>query len=600
MHSKRASYLPIASIVVAIIILAAVVGLISFRDIDRGRRQVDDVLDRQARLAVASVGAIVRSSLLAPQGVPSRLPDVFAEAAADEEVSHLAILDRDGKIIVHSSPDEVGRFWTGGSLPEPRPPGRGLNRRILLDEGRTIHEYVAALPLRPRHPRGPGGRRIPHRLRDFELPLDRLSEFLGRDITSPEDVQLFVVVGLDSTDLYDAFLASRQHTLLLSAVLLLVGGAAIYFLFLISHYRSVRSALANMRSYTTNVIESMGSGLVSIDADARVVTINSRARSLLGLPSGDVSGRALNQVLRFESDADAAAVQAVLNGTSDSLESEVAISTPDASIPVALAASSLRDEDGARSGTVLLFQDLREIEALKAEVEREKHLASLGRLAAGVAHEVRNPLSSLKGFAQFLRSRFTPGSREERYADIMIEEVERLDRVVQELLDFAKPVTPDRKPSGANEIVDEALALVSDDASFRRVEIVTKLGENLPAVFVDPLQIRQVLLNVLLNGFEAMPEGGTLTIETRAGVGDDADSTVTVTVTDTGQGMSEDEVGKLYEPFYTTKQQGTGLGLTIVARVLEQNGGSISASSVPGSGSAFVLRLPTAGGATSA
>jgi signal transduction histidine kinase len=174
--------------------------------------------------------------------------------------------------------------------------------------------------------------------------------------------------------------------------------------------------------------------------------------------------------------------------------------------------------------------------------------------------------------------------------------VERLDRVVQELLDFAKPVTPARKPSDANEIVQEALALVSDDASFRRIELVSTLPDGLPAVLVDPLQIRQALLNVLLNGFEAMPEGGRLTVETRGGLRDGADSFVTVTVTDTGEGMNEDEVGKLYEPFYTTKQHGTGLGLTIVARVLGQNGGSISASSVPGTGSSFVLRLPIAGG----
>jgi two-component system sensor histidine kinase HydH len=204
-------------------------------------------------------------------------------------------------------------------------------------------------------------------------------------------------------------------------------------------------------------------------------------------------------------------------------------------------------------------------------------------------------LSSLKGFAQFFRTKFEPGSEEERYSDIMIEEVERLDRVVQELLDFARPVTPDRKPIPPNAIIEEALALVSEDAQFKRVTIEKRLLEGLPDVLVDPMQMRQALLNVLLNAIEAMSDGGTLTIE--AAVTDSADGppTVTLSVTDTGVGMSAEEVGKLFEPFYTTKPRGTGLGMTVVSRVVEQNGGRVGVRSAPGEGTTFSLVLPVAG-----
>ena len=238
----------------------------------------------------------------------------------------------------------------------------------------------------------------------------------------------------------------------------------------------------------------------------------------------------------------------------------------------------------------MLFQDLREIEALKEEVERERHLAALGRLAAGVAHEVRNPLSSLKGFAQFLRSKFNPGSKEERYSDIMIEEVERLDRVVQELLDFAKPVTAERKASDANSIVDDALSLVAEDAAFRNVEIVSDLAAELPDVMVDGRQLRQVLLNVLLNGIEAMRDGGRLTVRTRLRANENPP--VAIEISDTGVGMSEDEMDKLFEPFYTTKPEGTGLGLTIVSRLIEQNRGRLGVQSVRGEGTTFTISLP--------
>jgi two-component system sensor histidine kinase HydH len=354
-----------------------------------------------------------------------------------------------------------------------------------------------------------------------------------------------------------------------------------------------------MRSYTTNVIESMASGLVSTDADGRVVTVNSRARRLLSLGDADVSGRDIADVLALEPDLERAGVGPVIRGAKGMTETETVILVSGEPMPVALSASSLRDEEGGRAGTVVLFQDLTEVEALKEEVERARHLASLGRLAAGVAHEVRNPLSSLKGFAQLLRSRFRPGSDEERYADTMIEEVERLDRVVQELLDFAKPVTPDRTPSSLNAIVEEALGLVSDDAAFRKIDIEKRLADGLPDALVDPFQVRQALLNIFLNGIEAMAGGGVLTIETARIAEPDAAPAVEVRVADTGQGMSPDEIERLFEPFYTTKPRGTGLGLTITARLVEQNGGQVTVSSEKGVGSTFVVRLPAVDGRSS-
>jgi two-component system sensor histidine kinase HydH len=422
----------------------------------------------------------------------------------------------------------------------------------------------------------------------------RLSDLLGRPVDPEGTVELLAVVGLDPSELESGFLVARNHTIMLSALLLLVGAAGIYFLFAAAHYRSVRTALENMRSYTANIIESMPSGLVSVGPGGEVVTVNSRARNLLSL-TDDARGKKLGDVLAVEPPEERAAVDDVVAGRAGVLETETRIRAGGVSIPVALSASPLRDEDGACAGAVLLFQDLRELEAPKEAVEREKHLASLGRLAAGVAHEVRNPLSSLKGFAQLFRSKFQPGSQEERHADIMIEEVERLDRVVEELLDFARPVHPERRPSDANVIVRESVSLVAEDASYRGIAIETKLGDGLPPVLVDPLQIRQALLNLLLNGIDAAGESGRVTVATAVSAAQSGTPHVAISVMDTGAGLGADEISKLFEPFYTTKPNGTGLGLTIVSRILEQNGGHIGVASVKGRGSTFTLRLPIAG-----
>jgi two-component system sensor histidine kinase HydH len=593
---KRATYFPIASIVVGIIILAAAVGLVSFRDIARGRQQVADVLSHQATAIVRLLWSDLRVQLGAPDWQRSRVDLVLEHFGSREEIAYLAVLDSEGRILFHSDPDRVGGMWPREMPRSPGPPGQSAGGRLLTVGGRSVYELAAILEIDPAEaprPMRPGmGRRMSRRVFDAPTVLERLSELLGRPIEFGEIVPLVFVVGLDATDFESAFLASRNHTLMLSVVLLVVGGVAIYFLFVLAHYRSARTALANMRSYTTNVIESMASGLVSTDAHGRVVTVNSRARLLLGLGDADVSGKDIADVLTLEPDIERAGVGPVVRGARDVAEAETRILIDGTPTPVALSASSLRDEEGGRAGAVVLFQDLTEIEALKEEVERARHLASLGRLAAGVAHEVRNPLSSLKGFAQLLRSRFRPGSDEERYADIMIEEVERLDRVVQELLDFAKPVTPDRKPSSLNAIVEEALGLVVDDAGYRRVSIERRLGEGLPRVLVDPFQIRQALLNIFLNAVEAMPDGGTLTVETAASSYPGKPQSVTVSVADTGHGMTKDEIERLFEPFYTTKPRGTGLGLTIVARLIEQNGGHITVTSERGGGSTFTVRLP--------
>jgi two-component system sensor histidine kinase HydH len=628
MRSKRATYLPITSIVIGIILLAFAVAFVSYRDIGRGREQLSEILWYQARGVLSFTAADLRAELMSPAWRPTRIHTFFEEVTATHPgIAYLALLDNDGRIMVHSDSVEVGQRLPdadvmtdvlgspGGVRRIGLPGGHGptgvrvdiaVGTRIVETDGRRVYEYRVAIGLPPpvaadyrirqlgRGRMGPSGHFAPVTPAGPELIRTRLEELLGRPIDPTQPVPITAVVGLDATDLEAAFHSSRNYTLMLAGVLLLVGGAAIYFLFMIATYRSTRTALENMRSYTSNVIESMTSGLVSLDADGHVATVNAGARAILGLGSEDVDGADVDDVVRLELAADRREVNRVLTGEREALETETRVVGKEGSVPVALSASSLRDEEGRRAGTVLLFQDLREIEELKEAVERERHLASLGRLAAGVAHEIRNPLSALKGFAQFFRTKFKPGSEEERYSDIMIEEVERLDRVVQELLDFARPVTPDRKPTPPNTIIEEALALVSEDAQFRRVAIEKKLLEGLPDVMVDPMQMRQAVLNVLLNAIEAMSEGGTLTIETAGADPADGPSAVTLSVTDTGVGMSAEEVGKLFEPFYTTKPSGTGLGMTVVSRVVEQNGGRIGVRSALGEGTTFSLILPVA------
>jgi len=624
MPSRRASYLPITTVVVTIVVLAAVVGIISYRDIERGRAYVREVLQHQAAGLLMTIGVDIRAELVSQEWRPGQIAAFFEEVvAAREGLEYIAVLDGDGKVLIHSDREQVGAFWPNldellADVERPRtdprrrprlrsPWGGGepaFGSRTVTSEGRRTNEYAFAVELPSISEQRDWLRRqtAQHLRHGVDRPpavdegalATRLSDLLGRPIDLGSRYRLVIVVGLDPTDLEAGAHASRNYTIMLAGILLLVGAVAIYFLAATAHHRSTRTALENMRSYTKNIIESMTTALVSADPDGAIATVNPGACSLLDVPESGLVGRGFRDVVRLTPASESAAVGRVVAGDAAKHEAEARLVVGDREVPVAVSASLLRDEEGNRSGAVVLLQDLSELEALQEAVERERHLAALGRLAAGVAHEVRNPLSSLKGFAQFFRSKFRPGSEEERYSDIMIEEVERLDRVVQELLDFAKPTSPDRTLSDPNDLVEQALALIAEDAQFRDVTIERRFAPDLPQVFVDPLQVRQALLNLFLNGIEAMEGGGTLTLETAVTRGGQDAPSVSVGISDTGEGMTPDEIAKLFEPFYTTKPKGTGLGLTIVSRILEQNGGQITVTSASGEGTTFTVRLPIA------
>jgi two-component system sensor histidine kinase HydH len=264
-------------------------------------------------------------------------------------------------------------------------------------------------------------------------------------------------------------------------------------------------------------------------------------------------------------------------------------------IPLSLSAAPLRDENGQEMGSVLLIKDLREIRDLQEKVHRSERLASLGRLAAGVAHEIRNPLSSIKGFAQYFVKRFSGQQEEQGYASVMVKEVDRLNHVITDLLDFAGSKEPNREPQSLETIADQALKLLAPDLDARKVAVVREYEPNLPAVPVDRDRISQVFINLLLNALESMEAGG----EIRIGLHRCAPpSAVEISVADTGAGIPEGDLEKVFEPFFSRKRKGTGLGLAIVHQIVESHRGEIRAESRPEKGTVFLIRLPLDGEGT--
>ncbi|MCE9763032.1 MULTISPECIES: two-component system sensor histidine kinase ZraS [Citrobacter] len=231
----------------------------------------------------------------------------------------------------------------------------------------------------------------------------------------------------------------------------------------------------------------------------------------------------------------------------------------------------------------------RSYKELQDAMKRKEKLLALGHLAAGVAHEIRNPLSSIKGLAKYFAERTPAGGESHELAQVMAKEADRLNRVVSELLELVKPAHLTLQQVDLNEVITHSLHLVSQDAASREIQLRFSANSTLPAIQADPDRLTQVLLNLYLNAIHAIGRQGTITVEANESSGE----RVKIVVTDTGKGIAAEQLEAIFTPYFTTKADGTGLGLAVVQNIIEQHGGTIQVASVEGKGATFTLWLPT-------
>jgi two-component system sensor histidine kinase HydH len=212
----------------------------------------------------------------------------------------------------------------------------------------------------------------------------------------------------------------------------------------------------------------------------------------------------------------------------------------------------------------------------------------MGGLAAGVAHEVRNPLSSIKALATFFAGQFEDGSETNQAAKVMVQEVDRLNRVITELLEFSRPTDLKRQSSDIGLLISRSIQLVQQDLANKNIDFKVHTENDPCAVLVDPDRLNQCLLNLYLNAIQAMESGGTLTVKCTV---DETDNVI-ILVSDTGRGIPSEHLKKIFDPYFTTKNKGTGLGLAIVHKIIEAHGGHIEVDSTIDEGTSFLIRIP--------
>jgi two-component system sensor histidine kinase AtoS len=252
-----------------------------------------------------------------------------------------------------------------------------------------------------------------------------------------------------------------------------------------------------------------------------------------------------------------------------------------------LSVSQLSDHAGEVLGLVAIFEDVTKQVEMEKEMQRIAELAATGQLAASIAHELRNPLSSIKGAAQYLRNEYDDHAAVREFLDIIIDEVNVLNGITTEFLDYARPTRLNLSESDVNDLLFRTLQFMQLEIDKQNVNVTEEMSYNVPLITADARQLEQVFRNLFLNAIQAMPEGGNLTISTspvREGV--------KVVIADSGVGIPEDKMGQIFVPFFTTKTKGTGLGLAIVEKIIVNHGGKINVASHPGLGTTFEIILP--------
>jgi two-component system sensor histidine kinase HydH len=240
-------------------------------------------------------------------------------------------------------------------------------------------------------------------------------------------------------------------------------------------------------------------------------------------------------------------------------------------------------------GKVLLISDVTEIKSLEQRMRESERLAAIGRMAGGVAHEVRNPLSSIKGLALLLKNKFPTGSKEQTTADLLIQETERMNRTITEMLSFTRPSALKLAPVDLANLLRRSLELVKAEAADNRIAIELDVQPGLEPILGDVDRLQQVVMNVVLNALQAMEYGGALTVK----LSNSADRRgVELRISDTGVGVSPELLSQVFYPYFTTKPSGTGIGLAISQKIVADHGGTIDMESEPGKGTTVIIQLP--------
>lgn len=355
----------------------------------------------------------------------------------------------------------------------------------------------------------------------------------------------------------------------------------------ISHsVNTLAETLRETQTLNDLIIENAADGVIAVDKQGCVTTMNPAAEQITGYPSHELLGRPYSNIF-VDTGFYSPVLETLQQGTGH-VALEISFPARERTIELSVTTSQIHNAQGELIGALVIFSDLtarKEIQRRQAQTER---LATLGELMAGVAHEVRNPLTAIKGYAQILKLQDAEPAHQ-HYLAVILKEIDSINSVIQQLLDFSRPREQRQQSVSLNQLIAECLVLIQTTGLQARIHFTTELDASLGNIKADGELLKQVMLNILINAVQAITTCGNITIRTL--VWDQKHQAVVVE--DDGCGIAPEHLTKIFDPFFTTKASGTGLGLALSQRIINAHQGDIRLTSTPGHGTAFTLILPT-------
>nr|MBA2432778.1 PAS domain-containing protein [Chthoniobacterales bacterium] len=364
---------------------------------------------------------------------------------------------------------------------------------------------------------------------------------------------------------------------------------------------SLFTEVQNAKIYNETLLENLTTGVIAASGDGQITVFNREAEQITGLDASKVIDQPIDQL-----PPDLRDTLRVPLATGERHENpEVALGSGDSDTIARVSSSVFHGEEGQRLGALMVLTDITALKRLEAQIRRSDRLASLGTLSAGMAHEIKNPLVSIKTFAQLLPERYQDSDFRETFSNLIGHEIDRIDSLVNQLLRFARPTKPLLKPMHVHEVLEKSLMLVGHRLYQKEIKLSRSWQAEVDTIRADADQLEQVFLNFFLNAMDAMNQGGELTVGTEIRSADqwvggvpelngDAHEVLRVTVRDNGEGIRSEDLAHVFDPFFTTKHYGTGLGLSVVHGIIEEHGGQIEVESELAKGTSFHILLPLA------
>ncbi|MDA8404859.1 MAG: PAS domain-containing protein, partial [Desulfobacteraceae bacterium] len=471
-------------------LLMGVVVVMGLLNHNREKKTMGEILKEKGAALIRSFEAGARTGMMGLFGSDARLQTLMVETASQPDIAYIVIAAQDGTILADTDKGTIDKknpafLFNKSFHPDDKPQWRMVKKT----NGRSIFEvYKRFLPIDP----GNAGHDPQETMRCSpgwmdHMPVNRILDPKNRPA---------IIIGMDVTPFEQAMAEDQRNNAVILGLIFLLSVTGVITLFWAQNVMKSRKLLQDTRAYASEIVANLPVGIVVIGGNGQIQYINTVASSLLNVSPDQKEEKSAEDILP----------QPILdlhNQTGPDrpvIEREITLGDSNQDrVPVTVSVTDVVNDDGQHLGFMVVLKDLTELHRLETEIKRREKMAAIGNLAAGIAHEVRNPLSSIKGYASYLGSLFDAESDNRKAADIMTGEVDRVNRVISELLEFARPSDLKRLETDIRDLIGHCLDIVSHEASVAGVSVITHLDDDLPLVMVDPDRMTQVMLNVLIN-----------------------------------------------------------------------------------------------------